>query len=65
MRERTNETEREKQLQAIWWELALAWRLYDAAVRERRFADAECHARQRELVESRARILLNMAPGRS
>lgn len=58
-------TESNNELLAVWWELALAWRLYDRAIRERRLEDAMAIARQRELVEARARELLNFKPRRT
>lgn len=56
-------TEQEhKELQALYRELALAWKLYDTALRERRYEDASYYARQRESVELRARALLHLVP---
>lgn len=54
-------TDRDHELRLVWWELAIAWKLYDAALREQRFEDAYYYARQREQAENRARELLGMA----
>ena len=55
-------SEHEQEMRGAWWELAIAWKLYDTAVRERRYEDANYYARQREVAERRARELLRMAP---
>lgn len=56
---------RDKELREVYWDLAIAWKLYDTAVRERRFDDANYYAQQREVAEIRARALLDMPPSRS
>lgn len=56
--------DRELALRCVYWELAMAWKLYDTAVRERRFEDANLYAKQREAVEMRVRELLDMEPRR-
>lgn len=55
-----SEHDKEEELRRVWCELALAWKLYDAAVREHRYVDALTIAAQREHVEARARELLHM-----
>lgn len=50
----------ENEMRNVWWELAIAWKLYDTAVRERRFDDANYYAKQREAAEIRARDLLKL-----
>lgn len=56
-------TEHEQELRNVYWELAIAWKLYDTAVRERRFEDANYYSKQREAAELRARTLLKL-PGK-
>lgn len=48
-----------RELLLVYWELALAWKLYDTAVREQRLEDATYYAKQRESAEIRARKLLH------
>lgn len=50
----------DKQLRYVYWDLATAWKLYDSAIRDRRFEDANYYAKQREAAEVRARALLNL-----
>lgn len=50
----------EHELRLVYWDLAIAWKLYDAAIRERRFEDANYYAKQREAAEVRARALLRL-----
>lgn len=47
------------ELQCVYWELAVAWKLYDTAIRDQRFEDANYYAKQREVAENRARQLLD------
>lgn len=53
-------SELDNQMRNVWWELAIAWKLYDTAVRERRFDDANYYSKQREAAEIKARELLRL-----
>ena len=53
-------TDVDHEMRLVYWELAIAWKLYDAAVRERRMEDANYYAKQRQSAEIRARALLKL-----
>lgn len=53
-------TDLDKELRYVYWDLATAWKLYDSAVRDKRFDDANYYAKQREVAEIRARELLQL-----
>ena len=55
----------EKEMRLVWWDLATAWKLYDSAVRDKRFEDANYYSKQREVAENRARYLLKLRDSRA
>lgn len=53
-------TDVDHEMRLVYWELAIAWKLYDAAIREHRFDDANYYSKQRQSAEIRARALLKL-----
>lgn len=54
-------TDHERELRLVYWDLAIAWKLYDSAVRDARYNDANHYARCITAAEGRARRLLGLA----
>jgi DNA-binding transcriptional regulator WhiA len=51
-------TKREHLKRLLYWEIAIARKLENTAVRERRFEDANYYSKQAQAAEIRARALL-------